>query len=474
MPSAPRRPRARPRAGRRARSRPSRSEAGAPPASAAAARRIPTARRCSASSAASSGESAAARSTCSARSGGRRSSASAASSSGVGRAPPAPSPVRSTEIPFAVGFRGLRPAGAHRALTLRTPARRGLFPGLAKSVSGGRGPVGIVADGGPGRVPGDAGSQEAELERQLDPRAIGDHIDRLHRAAWALCGSREDAEDLVQETFARVLAKPRLLRREDDLGYLLRAMRNVFLSQRRTESRRPRTSPLPEEAVFAERRPDADPAGLLRGARGLRRRRRPARRLPRRAGGGGRRGALLQGGGEGLQDARGHRHEPSLPRAPAGGPGAGRVAGRSAAGAGGAGRREWRSMHRMRRPRRGTAIALGAVVALGAAVAPAAANLIDRSSATGRLVLIGQDADSTADPVIQPPDAGAGVGDQSLRKSDQILGGSNDDIARRPPRPGRADRQRRRRRHRRRPGARGRHRRRRVPQLRFRLRRPGR
>jgi RNA polymerase sigma-70 factor (ECF subfamily) len=108
-------------------------------------------------------------------------------------------------------------------------------------------------------VPGDAGSQEAELERQLDPRAIGDHIDRLHRAAWALCGSREDAEDLVQETFARVLAKPRLLRREDDLGYLLRAMRNVFLSQRRTESRRPRTAPLPEEAVFAERRPDADP-----------------------------------------------------------------------------------------------------------------------------------------------------------------------------------------------------------------------
>ena len=85
-------------------------------------------------------------------------------------------------------------------------------------------------------------------------------------------------------------------------------------------------------------------------------------------------------------------------------------------------------MHRTRRPRRGTAIALGAVVALGAAVAPAAANLIDRSSATGRLVLIGQDADSTADPVIQPPDAGAGVGDQSLRKSDQILGGSNDDV----------------------------------------------
>ena len=63
---------------------------------------------------------------------------------------------------------------------------------------------------------------------------LGDHIDRLYRAAWALCGSREDAEDLVQETYARVLARPRLLRNEDDLGYLLRALRNTFLNQKRT------------------------------------------------------------------------------------------------------------------------------------------------------------------------------------------------------------------------------------------------
>src|ERR1044072_7387421 len=59
----------------------------------------------------------------------------------------------------------------------------------------------------------------------LDPDRLGDHIDRLYRAAWALSGSREDAEDLVQETYARVLSRPRLLRREDDLGYLLRAPR---------------------------------------------------------------------------------------------------------------------------------------------------------------------------------------------------------------------------------------------------------
>lgn len=83
--------------------------------------------------------------------------------------------------------------------------------------------------------------------RRLDSHRLGDHIDRLYRAAWALCGSREDAEDLVQETYARLLARPRMLRREDDLGYLLRALRNTFLNQKRAESRRLRPAPLPDD-----------------------------------------------------------------------------------------------------------------------------------------------------------------------------------------------------------------------------------
>ncbi len=85
------------------------------------------------------------------------------------------------------------------------------------------------------------------MGRTLDPARLGDHLDRLYRAAWALSGSREDAEDLVQETYARLLARPRLLRNEDDLGYLLRALRNTFLNQKRTESRRLRPGPLPDE-----------------------------------------------------------------------------------------------------------------------------------------------------------------------------------------------------------------------------------
>jgi RNA polymerase sigma-70 factor, ECF subfamily len=89
-------------------------------------------------------------------------------------------------------------------------------------------------------------------ERQLDPEELGDHIDRLYRAAWGLCGAREDAEDLVQETFANVLRKPRFLRSEDDAGYLLRVLGNTFVSQRRSAARRPQTAPLPDEADLLE------------------------------------------------------------------------------------------------------------------------------------------------------------------------------------------------------------------------------
>jgi RNA polymerase sigma-70 factor (ECF subfamily) len=81
---------------------------------------------------------------------------------------------------------------------------------------------------------------------ELDPDSLGDHVNRLYRAAWALCGSREDAEDLVQECYARVLARPRLIRRDGDFGYLLGALRNTFLAQRRLAASRPRTAMMPD------------------------------------------------------------------------------------------------------------------------------------------------------------------------------------------------------------------------------------
>ena len=99
--------------------------------------------------------------------------------------------------------------------------------------------------------------------KRLDPEVLGVHLGRLVRAAWALCGSRESAEDLVQETVVRVLSRPRFLRGEDELAYLMQALRNTFVTSRRTAARRPRvvgtleqfdaadpgTAASPEEAV---------------------------------------------------------------------------------------------------------------------------------------------------------------------------------------------------------------------------------
>jgi len=99
--------------------------------------------------------------------------------------------------------------------------------------------------------------------RTLDPKSLSQHVDRLYRAAWALCGSREDAEDLVQETFARVLQRTRVLTGDDELYYLMRVLRNTFLTTRRTAGRRPQTVATLEDVLAADPRPMGQPERAL-------------------------------------------------------------------------------------------------------------------------------------------------------------------------------------------------------------------
>jgi len=95
--------------------------------------------------------------------------------------------------------------------------------------------------------------------RKLDPERVVDHLPRLYRAARAWTASREEAEDLVQETIAQVLSRPRLIRGGGEVAYLLRALRNTLISQRRAADRRPATAPLLEEFGTGTRAQD-DPA----------------------------------------------------------------------------------------------------------------------------------------------------------------------------------------------------------------------
>jgi RNA polymerase sigma-70 factor, ECF subfamily len=95
--------------------------------------------------------------------------------------------------------------------------------------------------------------------RLLDANRLGDHLDRLYRAAIGMTGSPADAEDLVQDVCVKVLAKPRLVTGDDDLGYLLRVLRNTFISSRRTVARRPATATAPEDLERREANGSADP-----------------------------------------------------------------------------------------------------------------------------------------------------------------------------------------------------------------------
>jgi RNA polymerase sigma-70 factor, ECF subfamily len=85
-----------------------------------------------------------------------------------------------------------------------------------------------------------------DIARPLDPESLGSHVARLYRAAYGLTGSRQDAEDLVQDTFERVLRRPRFLRRDDDIVYLLKVLRNTWISRARAK-RQVETTPAGEE-----------------------------------------------------------------------------------------------------------------------------------------------------------------------------------------------------------------------------------
>jgi RNA polymerase sigma-70 factor (ECF subfamily) len=86
-----------------------------------------------------------------------------------------------------------------------------------------------------------AAEQDEAPSRLLDVTTIGTYVERLFRAAVAMCGSALLAEDLVQETYVRVLSRPRYLRSTNELGYLLQVLRNVYITHLRGEARGPRT-----------------------------------------------------------------------------------------------------------------------------------------------------------------------------------------------------------------------------------------
>lgn len=112
--------------------------------------------------------------------------------------------------------------------------------------------------------PGIRGPKRPDFER-----LIGPHINRLYRMAYHLCGSRYDAEDLVQDLLVKLYPKHKMLLKIDNLRvWLGTSLYNLFIDNHRRYARSPVTlvenetvmyesvaggDPTPEEHLYRER-----------------------------------------------------------------------------------------------------------------------------------------------------------------------------------------------------------------------------
>ena len=85
------------------------------------------------------------------------------------------------------------------------------------------------------------------MPQELLPETLPVHIDSLRRAARGMTRTREDAEDLVQDTLLKVLARPRMIGDSGPGPYLHQALRNTHVSTLRSRDRRPLLAPLEPE-----------------------------------------------------------------------------------------------------------------------------------------------------------------------------------------------------------------------------------
>ena len=78
------------------------------------------------------------------------------------------------------------------------------------------------------------------------------HASAVFRFAWGLCGDRNGAEDIVSDTFVRVLTRAPKIKTRTALAYLLAVARNTYLNSLR---KRRREVELNEEIPAPERDP---------------------------------------------------------------------------------------------------------------------------------------------------------------------------------------------------------------------------
>lgn len=98
----------------------------------------------------------------------------------------------------------------------------------------------------------------AVVKRTLDPDLAAQHLDRLYTAARGLSKDPWLAEDLVQDVYATTLQRPRRLRGDDELAYLVRALYNRYRDHWRVSTRRPPGQPVEEAGELSSESPGPD------------------------------------------------------------------------------------------------------------------------------------------------------------------------------------------------------------------------
>ena len=77
---------------------------------------------------------------------------------------------------------------------------------------------------------------------------------RVYSFTMTLCGDKNLAEDVTQETFSRAMSKSASFRNEsDEVTWLCAIARNLFLDEKRRQTR---TEQMPEEIPSKEKSPE--------------------------------------------------------------------------------------------------------------------------------------------------------------------------------------------------------------------------
>jgi RNA polymerase sigma-70 factor (ECF subfamily) len=93
-------------------------------------------------------------------------------------------------------------------------------------------------------------ANEARERVRFEEEAL-DLADQVYRVARGLVGSREEAEDLMQDTYARAFRSWRSFTPGTNLrAWLLRILTNLNIDRARRQQRRPETQPMEESDYY--------------------------------------------------------------------------------------------------------------------------------------------------------------------------------------------------------------------------------